>query len=71
MVIAYMDDLIAVGPQEQLDGMKASFDALYTMKTSRSIPAEYPLWQKDLQLRRSPDRTHLYLRRFTRSRWHD
>ena len=27
MVIAYVDDLIAVGQQEQLDGMKASLDA--------------------------------------------
>ena len=34
MVIAYVDNLIAVGQQEQLDGMKASSDALYTMKTS-------------------------------------
>ena len=40
-VIAYVDDLIAVGQQEQLDGMKASFDALYTMKTSGTVPAEY------------------------------
>ena len=29
MVIAYVDGLIAVGQQEQLDGMKASLDALY------------------------------------------
>ena len=41
MVIAYVDDLIAVGQQEQLDGMQASLDALYTMKTSGAIPAEY------------------------------
>ena len=41
MVIAYVDDLIAVGQQEQLDGMKASLDALYTMKTSGTVPAEY------------------------------
>ena len=41
MVIAYVDDLIAVGQQEQLDGMKASLDALYTMKTSGIVPAEY------------------------------
>ena len=27
MVILYVDDLIAVGQQEQLDGMKASLDA--------------------------------------------
>ena len=41
MVIAYVDDLIAVGQQEQLDGMKASLDALYTMKTSGTVPAEH------------------------------
>ena len=41
MVIAYVDDLIAVGQQNQLDGMKASLDALYTMKTSGTAPAEY------------------------------
>ena len=41
MVIAYVDDLIAVGQQEQLDGMKASLDELYTMKTSGTVPAEY------------------------------
>ena len=41
MVIAYVDDLIAVGQQNQLDGMKAALDALYTMKTSGVIPAEY------------------------------
>ena len=41
MVIAYVDDLIAVGQQNQLDGMKASLDALYTMKTSGAIPAQY------------------------------
>ena len=41
MVIAYVDDLIAVGQQDQLDGMKASLDALYTMKTSGAIPANY------------------------------
>ena len=40
MVIAYVDDLIAVGQQEQLDGMRATLDALYTMKTSGAIPAE-------------------------------
>ena len=38
MVIAYVDDLIAVRQQEQLDGMKASLDVLYTMKTSGTIP---------------------------------
>ena len=32
MVIAYIDDLTAVGEQEQLDEMKASLDAFYTMK---------------------------------------
>ena len=41
MVIAYVDDLIAVGQQDQLDGMKTSLDALYTMKTSGTIPAQY------------------------------
>ena len=41
MAIAYVDDLIAVGQQEHLDGMKASLDALYTMKTSGTVPAEY------------------------------
>ena len=41
MVIAYVDDFIAVGQQEQLDGMKASLDALYTVRTSGAIPAEY------------------------------
>ena len=41
MVIAYVDDLIAVGQQDQLDGMKASLDDLYTMKTSGAIPAQY------------------------------
>ena len=41
MVIAYVDDLIAVGQQEQLNGKKASLDALYTMKTSGTVPAEY------------------------------
>ena len=41
MVIAYVDDLSAVGQQEHLDGMKASLDALYTMKTSGTVPAEY------------------------------
>ena len=34
MVIAYVDDLIAVGQKNQLDGMKALLDALYTMKTT-------------------------------------
>ena len=41
MVFAYVDDLIARGQQEQLDGMKASLDTLYIMKTSGSNPAEY------------------------------
>ena len=41
MVIAYVDDLIAVGQQDQLDGMKASPRCLYTMKTSGAIPAQY------------------------------
>ena len=41
MVIAYVDDIIAVGEQEQLDGMKAELDKLYLMKTSGFIPAEY------------------------------
>ena len=41
MVIAYVDDLIAVGDQSQLDCMKAELDKLYVMKTSGSIPASY------------------------------
>ena len=41
MVIAYVDDLIAVGNQSQLDCMKAELDKLYVMKTSGSIPAKY------------------------------
>ena len=41
MVIAYVDDLIAVGDQSQLDCMKAELDKLYVMKTSGSIPAKY------------------------------
>ena len=41
MVIAYVDDLIAVGDQSQLDCMKAELDKLYVMKTSGSIPARY------------------------------
>ena len=40
MVIAYVDDLIAVVEQEQLDGRKTSLDALHTIKTSGSMPAE-------------------------------
>ena len=32
MVVAYVDDLIGIGQQDQLDGMKASLDALYTRK---------------------------------------
>ena len=40
MVIAYVDDLSAVGQQEELDEMKASLDALYTTKTSGTVPAE-------------------------------
>ena len=42
MVIAYVDDLIAVGDQSQLDCMKSELDKLYVMKTSGSIPAQYP-----------------------------
>ena len=41
MVIAYVDDLIAVGDQSQLDCMKSELDKLYVMKTSGSIPAHY------------------------------
>ena len=41
MVIAYVDDLIAVGDQSQLDCMKTELDKLYVMKTSGSIPAKY------------------------------
>ena len=41
MVIAYVDDIIAVGEQEQLDGMKAELDKLYVMKTSGFIPSTY------------------------------
>ena len=41
MVIAYVDDIIAVGEQDQLDGMKAALDVLYTMKVSGAIPAKY------------------------------
>ena len=39
MVIAYVDDIIAVGEQDQLDGMKAELDKLYVMKTSGFIPS--------------------------------
>ena len=60
MVIAYLDDLIAVGQQDQLDGMKASLDALYTMKTSGAIPAQYqegiePLKSLGCFIERLPD----------------
>ena len=41
MVIAYVDDLIAVGDQSQLNCMKTELDKLYVMKTSGSIPAVY------------------------------
>ena len=41
MVIAYVDDIIAVGEQDQLDGMKAELDKLYVMKTSGFIPSKY------------------------------
>ena len=41
MVIAYVDDIIAMGEQEQLDGMKAELDKLYVMKTSGFIPSTY------------------------------
>ena len=43
MVIAYVDDIIAVGEQEQLDGMKSELDKLYVMKTSGFIPSKYDL----------------------------
>ena len=41
LVIAYVDDIIAVGEQDQLDGMKAELDKLYVMKTSGFTPAQY------------------------------
>ena len=41
MVIAYVDDIIAIGEQDQLDGMKAELDKLYVMKTSGFIPSKY------------------------------
>ena len=41
MVIAYVDDIIAVGEQDQLDGMKAELDKLYVMKTSGFTPSTY------------------------------
>ena len=34
MVIAYVDDIIAVGEQDQLDGMKAELDKIYVTVTS-------------------------------------
>ena len=33
MVIAYVDDIIAVGEQDHLDGMRAELDKLYVVKT--------------------------------------
>ena len=41
MVIAYVDDLIGVEDQSQLNGMKTELDKLYVMKTSGSILAVY------------------------------
>ena len=41
MVIPYVDDITAVGEQEQLDGMKTELDKLYVMKTSGSIPSKH------------------------------
>ena len=41
MIFVYVDDIITVGNQVQLDGMKAELDKLYVMKTSGSIPAQY------------------------------
>ena len=41
MVIACVDDIIAVGEQEQLDGMKTELDKLHIMKTSGFIPSRY------------------------------
>ena len=41
MVIACVDDLIAVRKQESLDGMRASLNALFTAKTSATVQAEY------------------------------
>ena len=52
MVIAYVDDLIAVGDQVYLDCMKAELDKLYVMKTSGSIPAEYTPGLEPLRLAR-------------------
>ena len=43
MVIACVDDIIAVAEQEQLDGMKTELDKLYVMKTSGFIPSKYDL----------------------------
>ena len=40
MVIAYVDDIIAVGEQEQLDGMKSELDKLYVRKTSGFSPSK-------------------------------
>ena len=50
MVIAYVDDLIAVGDQSQLNCMKTELDKLYVMKTSGSIPATYELGIEPLQI---------------------
>ena len=60
MVIAYVDDLIAVGDQSQLDCMKAELDKLYVMKTSGSIPASYQSGMEPLRflgclIERMPD----------------
>ena len=41
MVIAYVDDIIAVVEQDQLDRMKSELDKLYVMKTSGFIPSKY------------------------------
>ena len=50
IVIAYVDDLIAVGQQGHLDKMKAELDKLYVMKTSGSIPAKYTPGVEPLRL---------------------
>ena len=41
MVVAYVDDIIAVGEQDQLERMKAELDKLYVMKTPGFVPANY------------------------------
>ena len=52
MVIAYVDDIIAVGEQDQFDGMKPEPDKLYVMKTSGLIPSKYDPECSDTQGKR-------------------